>query len=136
MEELKEEIKTASDAVEGAADAMECAAEGAANAAEGAANAAEGAASAAKSTASAAEGAANVTQAAKKEKKPKKAKTALLLALFFGEFGIDRIYLGYWILGILKFLTLGGLGIWWVYDVAKIASLQMKDRHGRPLSLN
>ena len=129
MEELKEEIKTASDAVEGAADAIE-------SAAEGAANAAEGAASAAKSTASAAEGAANVTQAAKKEKKPKKAKTALLLALFFGEFGIDRIYLGYWILGILKFLTLGGLGIWWVYDVAKIASLQMKDRHGRPLSLN
>lgn len=72
----------------------------------------------------------------KKEKKLKSAKTALLLALFFGEFGFDRIYLGYWFLGILKFLTLGGLGIWWVFDAAKIMSLQMKDKHGRPLSLN
>lgn len=72
----------------------------------------------------------------KKEKKPKSAKTALLLALFFGEFGFDRMYLGYWVLGILKFLTLGGLGIWWTYDVMKIASLQMKDKKGRPLSLN
>lgn len=72
----------------------------------------------------------------KKEKKPKSARTALLLALFFGEFGLDRIYLGYWGLGILKFLTLGGLGIWWTFDVLKIASLQMKDKKGRPLSLN
>lgn len=72
----------------------------------------------------------------KKEKKPKSAKTALLLSLFFGEFGFDRMYLGYWGLGILKFLTLGGLGIWWTFDAVKIASLQMKDKKGRPLSLN
>ncbi len=72
----------------------------------------------------------------KKEKKLKSAKTALLLSLFFGEFGFDRIYLGYWGLGILKFLTLGGVGIWWTFDVMKIASLQMKDKKGRPLSLN
>lgn len=72
----------------------------------------------------------------KKEKPLKSAKTALLLALFFGEFGLDRIYLGYWGLGILKFLTLGGIGIWWTFDVIKIACLQMKDKKGRPLSLN
>lgn len=78
----------------------------------------------------------NTDTKAKKEKPLKSAKTALLLALFFGEFGLDRIYLGYWGLGILKFLTLGGIGIWWTFDVIKIASLQMKDKKGRPLSLN
>ncbi len=72
----------------------------------------------------------------KKEKKLKSAKTALLLSLFFGEFGFDRMYLGYWGLGILKMLTAGGIGIWWTIDVVKIASLQMKDKKGRPLSLN
>ena len=72
----------------------------------------------------------------KKEKKQKSAKTALLLSLFFGEFGFDRMYLGYWGLGILKLITFGGIGIWWTFDAAKIMSLQMKDKKGRPLSLN
>ena len=72
----------------------------------------------------------------KKEKKQKSAKTALLLSLFFGELGFDRMYLGYWGLGFLKMITGGGLGIWWVFDAAKIMSLQMKDKKGRPLSLN
>lgn len=75
------------------------------------------------------------TGKAKKEKKLKSAKTALLLSLFFGELGFDRMYLGYWGLGILKLITAGGIGIWWVYDAAKIMSLQMKDKKGRPLSL-
>ena len=124
MEDLKKEIKTAGNTVEAAANSVEAAA----NSVEAAANSVEATIGSVEATATA--------QGTKKERKPKKAKTALLLALFFGEFGFDRIYLGYWILGILKFLTLGGLGIWWVYDVAKIASLQMKDRHGNPLKLN
>ncbi len=78
----------------------------------------------------------NINTNIKKEKKPKSAKTALLLSLFFGGAGIDRMYLGYWGLGILKLITWGGLGIWWTVDVLKIASLQMKDKKGRPLSLN
>lgn len=78
----------------------------------------------------------NTATNTKKEKPLKSAKTALLLSLFFGGAGFDRMYLGYWGLGILKLITGGGLGIWWTYDVVKIASLQMKDKKGRPLSLN
>lgn len=77
-----------------------------------------------------------VTRKIKKEKKQKSAKTALLLSLFFGELGFDRMYLGYWGLGFLKLITAGGIGIWWAFDAAKIMSLQMKDKKGRPLSLN
>lgn len=49
--------------------------------------------------------------------------TAFLLSLFFGVFGADQFYLGYiWPQGILKLLSLGGLGIWWIYDVVRIGS--------------
>ncbi|KAL1932423.1 hypothetical protein VTP01DRAFT_8101 [Rhizomucor pusillus] len=46
---------------------------------------------------------------------------ALLLSIFFGPFGIDRFYLGYILLGILKLLTAGLGGIWWIVDVVLIA---------------
>jgi hypothetical protein len=58
---------------------------------------------------------------------------ALLLSIFLGQLGIDRFYLGYIGLGVLKLLTGGGCGIWWLIDVILIATDSLKDAKGRPL---
>jgi TM2 domain-containing membrane protein YozV len=59
--------------------------------------------------------------------------TAFLLSYFLGVFGADRFYLGYTGLGILKLLTLGGLGIWALIDYILIAIGSMKDAEGNSL---
>lgn len=58
---------------------------------------------------------------------------ALLLSIFLGPLGIDRFYLGYIGLGILKLLTFGGCGIWWLIDLILIATNKIKDSDGNPL---
>jgi TM2 domain-containing membrane protein YozV len=55
-------------------------------------------------------------------KKDKKWIVALLLSILLGGLGIDRFYLGYIGTGILKLITLGGLGIWWLIDLILIAT--------------
>jgi RNA polymerase subunit RPABC4/transcription elongation factor Spt4 len=57
----------------------------------------------------------------------------LLLSVFVGSFGIDRFYTGYIGLGILKLLTGGACGIWWLVDIILIATGKYKDSEGRPL---
>ncbi len=47
---------------------------------------------------------------------------ALLMSLFFGTLGVDRFMMGHIFLGILKLVTAGGFGIWWLIDVILIAS--------------
>jgi hypothetical protein len=59
--------------------------------------------------------------------------TVLLLSIFLGSLGVDRFYLGYTGLGILKLLTLGGCGIWSLIDIIMIATNKMKDSNGNPV---
>lgn len=42
---------------------------------------------------------------------------ALVLSILVGGYGVDRIYIGDVGLGILKLLTCGGCGIWWLIDL-------------------
>lgn len=58
---------------------------------------------------------------------------ALLLSIFVGHLGVDRFYLGYVGLGILKLVTFGGCGIWWLIDLILIATNKLKDASGQEL---
>ena len=55
---------------------------------------------------------------------------ALILSIFHGELGIDRFYLGYIGLGILKLITFGGFGIWYFIDIILIATGKLKPKDG------
>ena len=47
---------------------------------------------------------------------------ALLMSIFFGWIGVDRFIMGKVGTGILKLITLGGLGVWWLIDLILIAT--------------
>ena len=58
------------------------------------------------------------------------------LILFFfsfmwGTFGVDRFYMGLVGTGILKLITLGGLGIWTLTDMIVIMTGTFRDKEGR-----
>lgn len=55
---------------------------------------------------------------------------ALLLAIFVGTLGIHRFYLGYTTIGIIQLLTLGGLGIWTLIDIIRIAMGDLQPKNG------
>jgi len=44
--------------------------------------------------------------------------TILLISFLAGYFGLDRFYRGQVALGIIKMITCGGLGIWYLVDSA------------------
>ncbi len=59
---------------------------------------------------------------------------ALALAVLLGPFGGHRFYVGKTGTGVLMLATLGGLGIWYLYDVILIASGSFRDADNRLVS--
>jgi TM2 domain-containing membrane protein YozV len=53
--------------------------------------------------------------------------------MFFGIFGIDRFYLGYYATGVLKLLTLGGFGVWALIDVLVLLAGRRRAKDGSHL---
>lgn len=64
---------------------------------------------------------------------PKKKIVALLLAVFFGCFGIHRFYVGKNGTGILWLFTLGLFGIGWIVDIILILIGSFRDAANMPL---
>ena len=46
----------------------------------------------------------------------------LIMSIVFGTLGVDRFIMGHIGLGILKLITAGGFGIWWIIDLILIAT--------------
>ena len=60
-----------------------------------------------------------------------KSKTVeIVLSILLGELGVDRFYLGYTGLGIVKLITCGGFGIWWLIDLIMIITGKLKPADG------
>ena len=58
--------------------------------------------------------------------------TALILSVLVGGLGVDRFYLGYTGLGILKLLTAGCFGILYIIDIINIATGNLLPADGSP----
>ena len=48
----------------------------------------------------------------------KVAYITMILSWLLGYFGADRFYRGEVGLGVVKLITLGGFGVWWIIDGA------------------
>ena len=59
---------------------------------------------------------------------------ATALAALLGPFGAHRFYVGKTGSGALMAATLGGLGIWWLYDLIVVAAGDFRDAQGRRVS--
>ena len=57
--------------------------------------------------------------------------TLFLLSFFLGGLGVDRFYVGKIGTGILKLITVGGFGIWWLIDWIMILLDKFTDKDGK-----
>ncbi len=65
---------------------------------------------------------------------PKSWLVGFVLSVFVGYLGVDRFYAGRAGLGILKLLTAGGGGLWWIIDAILFATKSVRDRQGRRIA--
>ena len=60
----------------------------------------------------------------------------LLLAFFLGIIGAHRFYVGKNGTAVLMILTLGGIGLWLLYDLIVIITGNFKTKEGNKISFN
>ena len=58
----------------------------------------------------------------------------LVLSILVGGLGIDRFYTGSIGLGILKLITFGGFGLWWLIDLIMLVTGNYRDGDGLPIT--
>lgn len=62
---------------------------------------------------------------------PRSRAAALALCVVLGPFGAHRFYAGKPATGVAMLVTLGGLGIWWLYDVILLSAGGFRDGEGK-----
>lgn len=68
------------------------------------------------------------------EASPRSRAVALVLAGLLGCFGAHRFYTGRTASAVAQLSTLGGLGLWMIYDAIMIAGGEFRDAEGRRLT--
>ena len=64
----------------------------------------------------------------------KTSQRARLLALLLGPFGAHRFYVGKTGTALLQLFTLGGLGLWTLYDIVMIITGNFTDKDGEKIT--
>jgi TM2 domain-containing membrane protein YozV len=64
----------------------------------------------------------------------KKLVPAALLCFVLGVFGAHRFYVGKIGTGVIQLFTLGGLGLWMLYDLILILTAQFRDADDKRIS--
>lgn len=64
----------------------------------------------------------------------KKLIPAAILCLILGVFGAHRFYVGKTGTAVLQLLTIGGLGLWMLYDLVLLLTAQFRDAEDKPVT--